>query len=67
MFFKDHTIFHMICRATRWHAGCEAKDQSEEHLLECFELSWTGIHGAPKTFYVDGERGMVSDFFLSLH
>ena len=73
MFYHDETIFHMIDRCTRWHAGCilkadkDGKKKTTQNLLEALYLVWLSVHGPMETLYVDGESGLNANACTNLH
>ncbi len=60
MFYKDYIIFHVLDRCTRFHSGDEAKDKSEDTLIDLYKQVWVNIHGPFLILYVDGESGLTS-------
>lgn len=61
MFYKEHTIFHMICCATRWHAAALVRSRQEEELLSATHKIWLSIHGPMQQLISDGELGISGD------
>ena len=61
MFYRDYIIFHMIDRATRWHAAEEIANKTEETLLEYVYKVWIKVWGPPTNLHVDGESGLNTD------
>ena len=61
LFYKTHIVFHLICRATRWHATKEIHDKTTETLLNCLVECWISIHGPMQNLHMDGESGMCND------
>ena len=60
MFYRDYIIFHIMDRCTRFHTGDEAKDKSEDTLIELYELTWCKHFGPFEILYVDGESGLTN-------
>ena len=65
LFYKEFVIFHLIDRATRFHAGQESNDsaigaKSEDVLIELYSTTWVTHHGPFEILYVDGESGLTS-------
>ena len=60
MFFEVFSIWHMVDRADRWHAGITVKDKSSKTLQEAIDLCWLQIFGPFKVLIIDGEKGIDS-------
>ena len=60
MFYRDFIIFHTMDRFTRFHVGDEAKDKTEDTLIELYESVWAKILGPFQILYVDGESGLTN-------
>ena len=70
LFYKDYIVFHLIDRCIRWHAGDEAENKTEDHLLELLDVVWLKLYGPMTVYIVDGERGICSEStkaFLKAH
>lgn len=65
MFYKEHTIFHMICCGTRWHAACLVRSRHEEELMSAMHKIWLSTHGPMQTLISDGELGITGDSMRS--
>ena len=61
LFYKDHIIFHSICRAVRWHAGKVVSSKQEQELLDALYSTWISIHGPMEYWYIDGESGLNTE------
>ena len=61
MFYKQLIIFHLICRATRWHASSEVENREEDTLLDALDRIWSSIHGPMKFLISDGEGGLTNE------
>ena len=58
LFYRSFTVFHSLCRATRWHSAVPVSSKEGEVLFEAFTTSWVNSFGPPETLYMDGESGM---------
>ena len=61
LFYRSFVVCHLVCRATRWHAGCAIPSKEGEVLYENINTCWIGIHGPMQQLIADGETGLWSD------
>ena len=59
LFIHKYTIFHMLDRCTRWHAGNLIPNKLEKTLTHAIQTCWVGIHGPMKELILDGESGIA--------
>ena len=41
LFVYEHSILHLLCRCTRWHAAVEVQDKRDETLIDALDVIWT--------------------------
>ena len=58
MFVGAFSIWHMVNRADRWHAGKAITGKSSETLQEAIEKTWLQVFGPFQKLIIDGERGI---------
>ena len=61
LYYRDHLIFHLIDRCTRWHAGSNIPNKEEQTLLDAIADTWTDIFGHMTYHYTDCESGLTND------
>ena len=61
LFYRTFIVCHLICRATRWHAGCAIPNKEGEAIYESICTSWVSIHGPMQQLIADGESGLWSE------
>ena len=61
MFFEIFSIWHMLDRADRWHAGRQIFGKTSDTLQEAIDLSWLQVFGPFKRLIIDGEKGVDSE------
>ena len=60
LFYRSFVVCHLVCRATRWHAGCAIPSKDGEVLYESINTCWIGLHGPMQQLIADGETGLWS-------
>ncbi len=60
-FYTQFMIFHLICRAVRWHSAHQIESKRGPVLLEAAEDAWIKYPGPMENLIVDGESGVTSD------
>ncbi|CAE7222318.1 unnamed protein product [Symbiodinium sp. CCMP2592] len=65
LFYRTFIVCHLICRATRWHAGCAIPNKEGEAIYESICTNWVSIHGPMQQLIADGESGLWSEAVAS--
>ena len=60
LFIGKYSIFHMICRAIRWHAAMLIPNKETETFIDALNDLWVRHHGPMRRLHVDGECAIAS-------
>ena len=60
LFYDNFSIWHMVDRADRWHAGKFITGKASETLQEAIDVTWLQVFGPLKKLIIDGEKGIDS-------
>ena len=70
LFYENFSIWHMVDRADRWHAGKRIVSKTSAILQEAIDVTWLQVFGPFKKLIIDGEKGIDSTStrdFLARH
>ena len=63
LFYKDFSVLHLVCCASRWHNGQVIDNHYDSTMLAAIDRSWIQLFGAMEVLIVDGEGGLTSAYF----
>ena len=67
MFHADYEIWHMMDRATRWHAAMIIPNHEVDTLIDAIDQLWVKTHGAMKFLVCDGEKAIKDSLLTAVY